>query len=99
VIVDESLVAKLLDVGTHCEFPAGHVLIERGQPGSGLFLIQHGVVTVEAEEGPVELGAGRVVGETALSDPDGKRTARVVAKTEVRAVAVDRAAYEAALSG
>jgi CRP-like cAMP-binding protein len=99
VTVDESLVARLLDVGTPVEFPVGRVLIERGQPGSGLFLIQHGTVTVEADEGQVELGPGDVVGEFALADPDGRRTARVVAKTEVRAVAVDRAAYDAAVSG
>ena len=61
--MDESLVAKLLDVGTECEFPAGHVLIEPGQPGSGLYMIRHGTVTVDAHEGTRELGAGNVVGE------------------------------------
>jgi CRP-like cAMP-binding protein len=97
--MDELFVAKLIDVGTQCEFQAGTVLIERGEPGTGVFLIQHGTVTVEAPEGTKDLGAGHVIGELALQRPDGTRTARVVAKTDVRAVAVDRAAYEAALSG
>ena len=97
--MDESFVAKLLDVGSECEFGAGHVLIEPGQPGSGLYLIRHGTVTVESHDGTKELGAGNVVGEQALADPHGVRTARVTAKTDVRVVAVDRAAYEAALSG
>jgi len=97
--VDESFVAKLIDVGTEVEFEAGHVLIEVGQPASGLFLIRHGTVTVEAPGETVELGAGNIVGDYGLEDPHGIRSARVVAKTDVRAVAVDRAAYEAARSG
>jgi CRP-like cAMP-binding protein len=97
--MDEALIAKLLDVGQECEFDAGHVLIEPNQPGSGLFLIRHGTVIVEAPEGRRELGAGHVVGERALDASHGLRSARVVAKTAVRAVAVDRAAYEAARQG
>jgi CRP-like cAMP-binding protein len=97
--MDEAFVAKLLDVGTECEFPAGQVMIEFGQPGSGLYFIRRGTVTVDAPEGTRELGAGNIVGERALDDPHGTRSARVTAKTDVRAVAVDRAAYEAALSG
>jgi CRP-like cAMP-binding protein len=97
--VDESFVAKLLDVGTEVEFEAGHVLIEIGQPASGLFLIRHGTVTVEAPDETIELGAGNVVGDYGLAHPHGTRSARVVAKTDVRAIAVDRAAYEAARTG
>jgi CRP-like cAMP-binding protein len=98
-MLEESIVAKLLDVGSDCEFDAGHVIIERGQPGSGLYLIQHGTVRVEAPERTVELGPGEVVGERALDADGGVRSARVICVTDVRAVAVDRAAYEAALSG
>ena len=96
-MLDESVVAKLLDVGSACAFDAGQVIIERGQPGSGLYLIQYGTVRVEAPERTVELGPGEVVGERAL-EGDGVRSARVICVTDVRAVAVDRAAYEDAIS-
>jgi len=92
-----TLVARLLDSGSACEFPANHVMIEVGLPGSGLFLIREGTVRVEAPERTVELGGGEVVGERALDSADGLRTARVVCITDVRAVAVDRAAYDAAV--
>ena len=42
-------------------------------------------------------GAGQVVGE--WEKLDGSDDVRVTAKTDVRLVAIDRAAYEAALTG
>jgi CRP-like cAMP-binding protein len=96
--MDESLILKLLDAGSECEFDAGQVIIEPGQPGTGLYLIRHGKVRVEAPERTVELGPGEIVGERALDTPYGVRTARVVCVTEVRAVAVDRVAYDALVS-
>jgi CRP-like cAMP-binding protein len=96
--MEGSLFARLLAAGTECEFGAGQVIIEPRQPGTGLFLIRHGTVRVEAPERTVELGPGEIVGERALEAPDGLRSARVVCVTDVRAVAVDRAAYEAAVS-
>ena len=59
-------------------------------------------VTVTGESPMIDTqrtDVSNVVGEKALEDPHGTRTARVTAKTDVRVVAVDRAAYEAALSG
>ena len=96
--MDDALIAKLIDTGSECRFDAGQVLIELNQPGSGLYVIREGTVLVEAPEGRRELGAGAIVGERALDVPGGVRSARVVAKTPVRAVAVDRSAYEAARS-
>lgn len=95
--VTEALAARLLEVGSECGFPANHVMIEIGLPGSGLFLIREGTVRVEAPERTVELRAGEMVGDWALNRPDGLRTARVICITDVRAVAVDRAAYDAAV--
>jgi len=96
--MDESLILKLLDAGSECEFDAGQVIIEPGQPGTGLYLIRHGTVRVEAPERTVELGPGELVGERALSATDGLRSARVVCVTDVRAVAVDRLAYDSLVS-
>jgi len=72
-------------------FNAGKVLIERGKPGTGLFVLLAGKIVVEAPEGTREFGPGAVVGERALLSADGKRTARVLALTDGVAVAVERA--------
>lgn len=80
--------------GTETTLAAGQTLIERGQPGSGVFVILEGKVVVEAPEGTHELGPGAVIGERALLSPDGTRTARVRALTEVTLVAVARQAFD-----
>jgi CRP-like cAMP-binding protein len=92
--VDASDLQLLETVGDETTVSAGQVLIERGQHGSGLYVVLDGTVIVEADEGPRELGPGCVVGERALLSDDGTRTARVRAKTDVRAIAVDRVAFE-----
>lgn len=78
---------------TEFEAPAGHVLIQPGQPGSGLFLIEEGTALVERARGTVERGPGEPVGELALLTDDGLRTARVRAKTEIRGLAIGHAVF------
>ena len=73
------------------------MLVEPGVPVSGLFLILHGVLLVETPLESYERGAGNIVGE--WEKLDGTEDIRVSAKTEVRLVAVDHSAYEAALTG
>jgi CRP-like cAMP-binding protein len=73
------------------------VVVEPGRPSSGLYLILHGVLLVTTPLEVYERGPGQVVGE--WERLDGSEDVRVTAKTEVRLVAVDRAAYEAAVSG
>ena len=71
------------------DFPPRSVLIERNQPGSGLFVILDGTVAVELPGQTVELGPGEVVGELSLL-VDVPRAARVYARTPVRCVAIGR---------
>jgi CRP-like cAMP-binding protein len=85
---------RLREVCAEEQIGAGHTLIERGQHGSGLYVILEGSVVVEAPEGTRELGEGAVVGERALLSDHGLRTARVRAATDVRVLALDRAAFE-----
>jgi CRP-like cAMP-binding protein len=70
------------------------VVVEPGQPGLGLFVIRDGTVEIDAHEGIRELGPGEVFGGRSLRDPHGTRTARAIAKTDVRLVAVDRPTVE-----
>ena len=76
--------------GSECDVPAGALLIERGQPASGLFVILEGSVVVEAPEGRRWLGPGAVVGERALVPGSDRRTARVRTTSDVRVLAVTR---------
>jgi CRP-like cAMP-binding protein len=62
-----------------------------------LFVLEDGSVEVEADEGSVELGPGDAFGELALLSAEGKRTARVRAKTDVRCLAIRREDFLAAV--
>ena len=95
-LADEELAALADRVG---EFTAraGQVLIEIGQPGSGLFVIEDGAVEVELPAGePVRLGPGEFVGELALLTDD-PHHARVRAATDVRCLAIGRADFASLL--
>ena len=68
---------------------AGQPLIQRGDPGSGLFVLEEGRAVVDAPEGSRELGPGDVFGERSLLEGV-ERTARVRAETDVRCLAIPR---------
>ena len=89
--MDEDDLRKLTEAGSALSFGAGQMLIERGKPGTGLYVVVDGTIVVEAPEGSREVGPGSVIGERALLSEDGLRTARVRALTDCVVVAVDRA--------
>ena len=89
--MDEDDLRKLEAAGSEIAFGAGQMLIERGKPGTGLYVVVEGQIVVEAPEGTRELGPGSVVGERALLSEDGTRSARVRALTHGVVVAVERA--------
>jgi len=68
----------------------GQILAVRGDPGSGMFVVLDGTVSVEWRGGRVELGPGQFVGELTLLAPGGTRTARLRAATSVRCLAIAR---------
>lgn len=69
----------------------GQLLALQGDPGSGMFLILDGTVSVEWRGGSVELGPGDFFGELTLLAPGGTRIARVRASSKVRCLAIPRA--------
>jgi len=71
-----------------CE--AGQVLALQGDPGSGMFVILDGTVSVELRGGAVELEPGDFFGELTLLAPGGTRIARVRASTAVRCLGIPR---------
>lgn len=68
----------------------GQILALQGDPGSGMFLILDGTVSVEWRGGRAELGMGNFVGELTLLAPGGSRNAHVRALSEVRCLALGR---------
>ena len=92
--MDADDLRRLEEIGTEAEIPTGQVLIERGQHGTGLFLIREGTAVVESPEGHLEFGPGSLLGERALLSDAGVRAARVRAASDLRVVAVGRSAFE-----
>jgi CRP-like cAMP-binding protein len=86
---------RLAEAAKDVDVPAGQALAQPGAAGTGMFFIVKGTVEVEAPEAWRELGPGDFFGELALLTEDGRRTARVRAKTDVRCLAFDRPAFEA----
>lgn len=86
---DESL-KRICDLATEFQSEKGRVLIERGQPGTGLFLIEGGSVRVDLPSGKsIVLGPGEFFGELAVF-ADVPRTARVSVSEELTGLAISR---------
>ncbi len=95
--LDDEQLNRLGAATSEFEAPAGQALIERGRPGSGLFVLEEGQAIVEAPEGKRELGPGDVFGERSILGEDGERTARVRAQSDVRCLAIARTELEQVL--
>ena len=83
----------IADLATEFDVPAGFVLIEHGQPGSGMFIVTDGTISIELPRGAIERGPGEFVGELALLADGFTRVARVRAKTTVKGLAISRMAF------
>jgi cAMP-dependent protein kinase regulator len=90
----EADLLELRAAGSETVIPAGRVLTEPGQPGSGIYVVIEGSVRVQAPERTVELGPGALLGDRSLRTRNGKRTARVQALTPVRVLAIERTRLE-----
>jgi CRP-like cAMP-binding protein len=95
--LNEEQLDRLAAATSEFEAPAGQALIERGKPGSGMFILEEGTAIVEAPEGQRELRPGDVFGERALLGDHISRSARVRAQTDVRCLAIARVEVERVL--
>ncbi|MCK7592097.1 cyclic nucleotide-binding domain-containing protein [Pseudomarimonas salicorniae] len=82
------------------DFPAGTPLLSEGSAASALFIIESGKAVVERADAPgvvlAELGPGDFCGEMSILQEQ-PHTASVVAKTAVRALRIEVAAFHAVL--
>jgi CRP-like cAMP-binding protein len=91
--VDDAHLEAIAAMATTFEVDAGYVLAERGQPGTGMFVVLEGTVEVVLPDAPsVQLGPGEFFGELSLLTDSG-RLARVRAATRVRGLAIERTAF------
>lgn len=95
--LDAEALADLARKAADVEVPRGHVLLERGQEGTGLFVVLGGTAEVQVGEGRIEVGEGETLGELALLVPGLRHTARVQAGEGFRALAVRRDDFEGLL--
>jgi CRP-like cAMP-binding protein len=89
---DEAL-ARLAERASDFEAPAGRVLVQANEPGSGMLILASGRVTVELGTRTIECMAGECIGELALILDDVVHTARVRAVTDVHGIAISRADF------
>jgi CRP-like cAMP-binding protein len=91
--LDERALEHLAAITAVIDVPKGSVLIERGQPGSGMFVILEGEAEVELPHRRIDLGSGQFVGELSLLSDHPARVARVRALSDVRCLAIGRLAF------
>lgn len=89
--ISDAGLQQVARLATEHDVPAGHVLIQPGQAGAGLFVIEDGTVVVERPSDSIELGAGEFIGELALLFEGAVHSLRVRAVTPVRVLALARA--------
>lgn len=88
--VSEAGLERLAASAGEIEVEPGQVLAVPGDPGSGMFVVLDGVVSVEVRGGfHAELGPGSFFGEVALLVPSG-RVARVRAASHARCLSIPR---------
>jgi CRP/FNR family transcriptional regulator, cyclic AMP receptor protein len=89
--VPETTLRRIAEAMTQVEVPAGQVLIQQGQPGAGILIVEEGSVVVERPgREPIELGPGEFLGELALLTTEGVHTARVRTTTTSVLLAMGR---------
>jgi CRP-like cAMP-binding protein/Ca2+/Na+ antiporter len=85
-------VQELVGCVEQLDIPAGQRLITQGDVGDALYLIEQGTARIERASGTIHVGAGTVVGETALLTGE-RRNATVTAETPLVVWRVARDAF------
>jgi voltage-gated potassium channel len=92
--LSDHALARVAELSNEFEAPAGWVLVEVGQPGSGMFVLEEGTVEIQTPNGRSwEYGPGEFFGELALLT-EHPRNARVQAKTPVKCLAISRSDFQ-----
>ncbi len=93
----EESIERIAAIATEIDVPAGQVLVQRNEPGTGMYVVLEGAVVVELRGKTVNLGPGEFFGELSLLVPGATRGARVRASTATRCLAISRREFAALL--
>jgi CRP-like cAMP-binding protein len=89
--LDDVALWHIAELATDVDIPAGHVLVQQGQEGAGLFIVVEGSANVELPGSTaVSVSAGEFIGELSLLVDGLLHTARVRAATPMRCLALSR---------
>jgi CRP-like cAMP-binding protein len=88
--VNDESIERIAAIASEIDVPAGQVLVQRNEPGTGMYVVLDGAVVVELRGKTVELGPGEFFGELSLLVPGATRGARVRASTATRCLAIGR---------
>lgn len=89
--VSDAGLERIAASAAELERDPGQVIALPSDPGSGMFVICEGAVSVELRgDAPIELEAGTFFGELALLNPEATRIGRVRAATKVRLLSIPR---------
>jgi len=90
---NEDELRRVVELARIVEVPAGTVVTQIGEPGDSFCIIIDGAVAVRTPVGPgSELHPGDFFGEMSLLDGE-RRSATIVATTDLRLLSVDRAHF------
>jgi CRP-like cAMP-binding protein len=92
--LDDLALAHIADVAAPLEVESGYVLIEAGQEGTGLFILQEGSVNVEIGNKTIQCMAGEFIGELSLLVDGLVHTGRVRAATPLKCLAISRHEFD-----
>lgn len=88
--LSDAALQRILERSNEFDAQPGHVLVAPNQPGTGLFVIEEGTVTVDIRGREIELGPGEFFGELALLDEGAVHSGRVCAATDLKCIAIRR---------
>ena len=89
--VSDAGLERLAECVAELERDPGQVIALPSDPGSGMFVILEGTVSVELRgDAPIALKDGNFFGELALLTPQATRIGRVRAATKVRLLSIPR---------
>jgi len=86
--IGASLIAEVARLLRPRDYPAGAVIVRRGEPGDCMYFVVDGEVEVRLHSGPLSLGAGEFFGEVALLT-GAPRNATIVAAQSCTLLALD----------
>src|SRR5436309_2530797 len=86
----DDVLERLAASATAFDAPAGQVLIQPNQAGSGLLILTSGTATVELGGRTITCAPGECLGELSLLLDDVVHVARVRAESDVNGLAINR---------